>query len=462
MCQQSESYVYREAVGFMYDWSNAPGGFEVSEFNQNGRRVAFIAGCRTPFARAGTVFRDLDAVELGKLAAGELLNRAELPATEVEEVIFGIAVPPVKKPNVAREISLGIGVPPSSPGFTVIRACASSNTAIASAAEKIQIGHADCILAGGAESISDIPVLFSRPFRSMLLDANSAKTWQAKLSCFRRLRLRDLLPDSPAIAEPSTGLTMGESAEKMAKENGISRRAQDEVALRSHKSAAAAHEKGILSEEIAPVLLPPRYDRPVTGDNLIRADTSLEKLAQLKPVFDRRYGTVTAGNSSPLTDGASAVILMSEEKARAEGRKPLAFIRSWAFAGLSPADQLLMGPAYAIPAALRRAGLTLAHMDRIEMHEAFAAQVLSNIQALESKKFAQEKLGLAEAVGRVDFARLNLYGGSIALGHPFGATGARITTTLARELKRSGGQFGLLSVCAAGAMGFAMVLEIDD
>lgn len=433
----------------------------MSSFDRPARRVAFIGGCRIPFGRSGTVYRDLDAVDLGKLAAAELLHRSELSGAEVDEVIFGVAVPPVKKANIAREISLAIGLPPSSPAYTVVRACASSNTAITSAAEKILIGDAECVLAGGAESISDVPVLFSRRFRSMLFKANSAKSLGKKLASFKGLRVRDLLPELPAIAEPSTGLTMGESAEKMAKENHISREAQDAVALRSHKNAAAAAEQGILAQEIAPVLLPPKYDQPIIRDNQVRPDTTLEKLAQLRPVFDPRFGSVTAGNSSPLTDGASAVILMSEDRARSEGRHPLAYIRSWAFAALSPADQLLMGPAYAIPLALRRAGISLAQVARIEMHEAFAAQVLSNIQALESKKFAQEKLGLSEPVGQVDISRLNLYGGSIALGHPFGATGARITTTLARELQRSGGQFGLLSVCAAGGMGLAMVLERD-
>ena len=431
----------------------------MSQYNGNSKRVALIAGSRIPFGRAGTVYRNLDAVDLGKLAAAELLNRSEMRAKDIDEVIFGIAVPPVKKPNIAREISLAIGVPPSSPAYTVVRACASSNTAITSAAEKILLGDAECVLAGGAESISDVPVLFSRKFRSMLLQAGSAKSMGKKLASFKGLRLRDLLPELPAIAEPSTGLTMGESAEKMAKENQITREAQDEFALRSHKNAAAARDRGILAEEVAAVLLPPKYDPPIANDNQIRPDTTLEKLARLRPVFDPRFGSVTAGNSSPLTDGASAVILMSEEKARAQGQQPLAFIRSWAFAALSPGDQLLMGPAYAIPLALRRAGLGLAQIDRIEMHEAFAVQVLSNIQALESKKFAQEKLGLTEAVAPVDLSRLNLYGGSIALGHPFGATGARITTTLARELRRSGSQFGLLSACAAGGMGVAMILE---
>ena len=251
---------------------------------------------------------------------------------------------------------------------------------------------------------------------------------------------------------------MGQSAEKMARENGISREEQDLIALRSHRNAAAAMDDGRLPPELCAVRLPPAFDRPVDTDNLLRLDTSLAALAALPPVFDRKYGTVTAGNSSPLTDGAAAVLLMSEQRARDEGYEPLAFIRSWATAAVDPGGQLLMGPAIAIPQALDRAGLTLADMDVIEMHEAFAAQVASNIQALESRDWA-ERLGRSAPVGTVDPERLNLSGGSIALGHPFGATGARLTTTLARALVRRNGRYGLLSVCAQGGMGFAMILE---
>jgi len=263
----------------------------------------------------------------------------------------------------------------------------------------------------------------------------------------------------PAIAEPSTGLTMGQSAEKMAKENHISREEQDQIAYLSHKNAAAATEGGRFTAEVAPVLVPPKYEPAVTEDNLIRRDTSLDALAALPPVFDRKYGTVTAGNSSPLTDGAAAVLLMSEARARKEGYEPLAFIKSWAVAAVDPGGQLLMGPALAIPKVLERAGLKLADIDLIEMHEAFAAQVASNIQALESETWAREKLGRAKPVGTVDRERLNVCGGSIALGHPFGATGARLVTTLANEMKRRGAGLGLVSVCAQGGMGFAMVLE---
>jgi acetyl-CoA acyltransferase len=252
---------------------------------------------------------------------------------------------------------------------------------------------------------------------------------------------------------------MGESAERMAKENGISRQAQDEWALRSHRLARAGQEDGRLAEEIAPIYPPPDYEPPILRDNGIRSDTSLEALAKLPPVFDRKHGSVTAGNASPLTDGGAAVVLMSERALAAHGVRPLAWVRSYATTALDPGGQLLQGPAYAAPIALDRAGITMADVDVMEMHEAFASQVLSNLQAFASDDFAREELGRDRAVGHPDLERINRMGGSIAIGHPFGATGARITTTLANELRRTDGHWGLLTVCAAGGMGFAMVLE---
>jgi acetyl-CoA acyltransferase len=291
-----------------------------------------------------------------------------------------------------------------------------------------------------------------------LADAQRAKTLGARLGVLSRLRPRDLVPEWPAVAEPSTGLTMGQSAEKMAQENGITREEQDRIALASHRNGWAATEDGRLPQETTACFVPKHYEA-VTVDNLLRKDASLEALAALPPVFDRKNGSVTAGNSSALTDGAAAVLLMSEDAARAQGREPLAFIRSWAVAAVDPGGQLLMGPAIAVPKALERAGVELSDIDLIEMHEAFAAQVASYIQALESEAWAREKLGRSRPVGRVDRERLNVCGGSIALGHPFGATGARLVTTLANEMKRRGAGLGLVSVCAQGGMGFAMVLE---
>jgi acetyl-CoA acyltransferase len=425
----------------------------------NSRRVAILAGCRTPFARSGTVYRDLTALDLAKACVQELVERTEVDPSKVDSVVMGQVVPSVKAPNLGREAALRAGLPKSVPAHTVNRACASANQAIADVTTSILRGHAEMGIAGGAESLSDVPILHSRRMAQILIEAQKARTLGARLAALAKIRPRDLVPDAPAIAEPSTGLTMGQSAEKMAKENGISRQEQDEIALASHRKGWAATEDGRLPAEKCAVHVAPRYETTVTADSLLRQATSLEALGNLKPVFDRRYGTVTAGNSSPLTDGAAAVLLASEEKAKAEGYEPLAYVKEWAVAAVDPGGQLLMGPGLAVPKALERAGLQLGDMDLIEMHEAFAAQVASNIQALESETWAKEKLGRSTPVGKVDRDRLNVCGGSIALGHPFGATGARITTTLAHEMRRTDAKFGLISVCAQGGMGFAMILE---
>jgi acetyl-CoA acyltransferase len=300
--------------------------------------------------------------------------------------------------------------------------------------------------------------LHSRGFANALVAASKAKTIPSRFGALARIRPRDLIPITPAIAEPSTGETMGQSAEKMAKLNHIPRDEQDQFALRSHRLAAAGTQDGRLTAEIMPYYVPPDYGQVATSDNGIRPDSTPEQLAGLKPVFDRRYGTVTAGNSSPLTDGAAAVVLMSEERAKALGYTPLAYIKSYAYAALDPGEQLLQAPVLAAPIALARAGLALSDIDLVEMHEAFAAQVLSNLRGFESQEWA-ERAGLTQPLGEVDRSRLNVMGGSISIGHPFGATGARITTTLVNELRRRGGQFGLMTLCAAGGMGFAMVVE---
>jgi acetyl-CoA acyltransferase len=423
-----------------------------------GRRVAVVAGVRTPFLKSGTEFRDVTAVALARHAARELLFRSEVDGREVDEVIFSQVVPSVLAPNVAREVSLLPQLLPSVPAYTLNRACASSAQAINNAADQIALGHADTILAGGVETLSDIPILHSRRFSRVLVDASRARGFGARLAVFGRARPRDLVPVTPAIAEPSTGESMGQSAEKMAKENGISREAQDDLALRSHQRAAAATADGRVTAEIAPWFGGRTMEQTVTADNGIRSDTTREALAALKPVFDRRYGSVTAGNSSPLTDGAAAVMLMAEEKAAALGYTPLAYLRSYAVAAVDPGWQLLMGPVYAVPKALERAGITWQDVGLFEIHEAFAAQVLSNAQAWGSQAWA-ERLGLPGPVGEVDWDRTNVMGGSIAIGHPFAATGARLVTTLANEMRRRDVQFGLVSICAQGGMGYAMVLE---
>ena len=424
---------------------------------RNGRRVAIVAGIRTPFARAGTALKSLSAIDLGRLCVAELIQRTGIGGNEVDLLAFGTVVPSVQAPNIAREVSLIPHLPKGVQSWSVSRACASANQAITDAADQIILGHADCAIAGGAESLSNVPILHSRGFSDALVASSRAKTIGARAQAFAKVRPRDLVPITPAIAEPTTGETMGESAEKMAKINHIPREEQDQFALRSHRLAHAGTADGRLTAEIMPVWPPPKHD-PLAADNGIREDTTIEKLRDLKPVFDRRYGSVTAGNSSPLTDGAAAVLLMSEEKANAMGVTPIAFIRSYAYAALDPGEQLLMAPVLAAPVALQRAGLTLSDIDLVEMHEAFASQVLSNLRGLDSDEWAA-RAGVRQAVGEVDRARLNVMGGSIAIGHPFGATGASITTTLDNELARRGGQFGLMTVCAAGGLGFSMVIE---
>jgi acetyl-CoA acyltransferase len=424
----------------------------------NGRRVAIVAGVRTPFAKAGTAFKSISAIDLGKLCVAELLQRTNLDGKEVQALVFGTVIPSVLAPNIAREVSLMPQLPKGVQAYTVSRACASANQAITDAADQIALGHIDVAIAGGSESLSNIPILHSQGMAETLVLAAKAKSLPARLKTLARLRPKDFVPITPAIAEPSTGETMGQSAEKMAKLNSIAREEQDHFALRSHRLAAAGTADGRLTAEIMPVYVPPKFDSVLTSDNGIREDTSYEQLAALKPVFDRKYGSVTAGNSSPLTDGGACVLLMSEDKAKALGYTPLGIIRSYAYAALDPGEQLLQAPVLAAPVALKRAGLILQDVDLVEMHEAFAAQVLSNLKGFESKYWA-ERAGFSEPVGEVDRAKLNVMGGSIAIGHPFGATGSRITTTLLHELRRRGGQFGLMTVCAAGGMGFAMVVE---
>ena len=420
--------------------------------------TAIITGSRTPFARSGSVFADLSAIELGKVAVRDALARSGVKGEEVDHLVYGTVVHDTQAPNIAREVGLAV-LPKTVPAVSVSRACASANQAITDATQLIEVGQADVVIAGGAESLSRIPITVSEQLSKTLVAASKGKTLGQRLAPFKAVRPRDLVPVQPAIAEPTTGESMGESAERMAKENGISREDQDAWALRSHELAAAGTADGRLTDEIAPVYVPPSFEEVVARDNGIRTDTSLEKLAKLRPVFDRKHGSVTAGNASPLTDGASAVVLMNGDKAAAEGLTPLGWIRSWAWTALDPSGQLLQGPAYAAPLALDRAGLSMKDIGLMEMHEAFAAQVLSNLQALSSKEFAEKELGRSEAVGHPDVDLINVMGGSLSIGHPFGATGGRLTVTILNEMARRDVQFGLITVCAAGGMGFAMVVE---
>jgi acetyl-CoA acyltransferase len=426
--------------------------------NRIGRRVAIIAGYRTPFCKSGTEFGKLTSLDLGKAVVQELVTRTEIDPEEIDALVYGNVVPTVAAPNVAREIVLSTNLPKKIHATTVMRACASATEATVDAANAIALGNSEVAIVGGVECLSDVPILFSRRFSDALVAASRAKTLPDRLKAFARIRPKDLLPIPPSIAERFTGMTMGQHAEAMAKENNISRHEQDQLALSSHQRAAAATLDGRLPAEIVPVVLP-REKRAVTKDNHIRPDTTLDALAKLKPAFDKRYGSVTAGNACPVTDGASAMLIMSEEKARALGYSPLGYIRAYAYAAVDPSWQLLIGPVFAIDRALQRAGFPLKDMDLIDLHEAFAAQVLSVTKALGSKKFAQERMGRGEAVGEVDPEKLNVVGGSIAIGHPFGATACRQMISVLHELERRGKNLAIVSQCAAGAMGAAIILE---
>ncbi len=427
----------------------------------NGRRVAIVAGLRTPFAKQWTAYREVSALDLANIVVAEMLQRIHLDPNEIQQVVYGQVVPSVEAPNIAREIVLATGMPKDIEAYSVSRACATSYQSTVNVAEAIMAGAIDTGVAGGADSASNVPITVSKPLADALVAATKARSIGERMQAFAGLRPRDLAPVPPAIKEYSTGLTMGESAEKMAKENHITREAQDEFAHRSHSLAAKAWAEGKFDDEVMEVFVPNRFKEEIRQDNLIRKDSAIEKYTKLKPAFDRRHGTVTAGNSSPLTDGASALVLMREDKAKAHGFDVLGFIRSYAFAALDPAGQLLMGPSYATPIALERAGVKTADLDLIDMHEAFAAQILSNTQAFESKQWAETNLGRSEKIGDIDWDNFNVTGGSISIGHPFAATGARQITQTLRELKRRGGNLALCTACAAGGLGAAMVLEAE-
>ena len=427
----------------------------------NGNRVAIVAGLRTPFAKQWSAYREVSALDLANIVVSELMQRVDLDPKEIQQVVYGQVVPSVEAPNIAREVVLATGMPKSIEAYSVSRACATSYQSTVNIAEAIMAGTIDTGLAGGADSSSRVPITVSQRLAEALMAATKARSIGERMQAFAGLRPRDLAPVPPAIKEFSTGLSMGDSAEKMAKENHISREAQDEFAHRSHSLAAKAWAEGKLDDEVMEVFVPNRFNEAIREDNLIRKDTAIEKYAKLKPAFDRKHGTVTAGNSSPLTDGASALLLMREDKAKAAGFDVLGFIRSYAFAALDPAGQLLMGPSYASPIALDRAGVKVSDLDLIDMHEAFAAQILSNTQAFESAEWAQKHLGRSEKIGDIDWDKFNVTGGSLSIGHPFAATGARQITQTLRELKRRGGNLALCTACAAGGMGAAMVLEAE-
>ncbi|WP_215398485.1 acetyl-CoA C-acyltransferase FadI [Rheinheimera oceanensis] len=427
---------------------------------RQGDRIAIVRGLRTPFAKQATEFHGISALDLGKLVVNELLIRSELEAKLVEQVVYGQVVQMPEAPNIAREIVLGTGMNVHTDAYSVTRACATSFQSVVSVAESMMAGITQIGLAGGADSSSVLPIGVSKKLARALVDLNKARTFGQKLAIFRRLGLKDLLPVPPAVAEYSTGLSMGDTAEQMAKTHNISRADQDALAHRSHSLAAQAWQSGVMKDEVMTAHVEP-YSRFLDIDNNIRQDSKLESYSKLKPVFDRVHGTVTAATSTPLTDGASAVLMMTESRAKALGYTPLGYIRSYAFAAIDVYDDMLMGPSYATPIALDRAGMSLNDLTLIEMHEAFAAQTLANVKMFASKKFAEEKLGRSSAIGDIDMTKFNVQGGSLAYGHPFAATGTRLIVQTLNELKRRGGGIGLTTACAAGGLGAAMIVETE-
>ncbi|MEY0234500.1 acetyl-CoA C-acyltransferase FadI [Providencia manganoxydans] len=423
-------------------------------------RIAIVSGLRLPFAKQATEYQGVAAVDLGKAVVAELLNRSGIEKELIEQLVFGQVVQMPAAPNIAREIVLGTGMSVSTDAYSVSRACATSFQAMANIAESMMAGHISVGIAGGADSSSVLPIGVSKKLAATLLSLSKAKSLGQKLSLIAKLRLKDLLPVAPAVAEYSTGLRMGDTAEQMAKSYHISREQQDELAHRSHLLAAKAWESGVLEQEVMTAYMPP-FKQAFTQDNNIRTNSVLSSYAKLKPAFDRKHGSVTAANSTPLTDGAAAVLMMTESRAKALGYTPLGYIRSFAFSAIDVWQDMLLGPSYATPIALKRAGLTLQDLTLIDMHEAFAAQTLANLKLFSSRQFAQEKLGLTKEIGEVDMDKFNVLGGSIAYGHPFAATGARMVTQTLHELRRRGGGFGLTTACAAGGLGAAMILEVE-
>lgn len=424
----------------------------------NGRAV-FVDGTRSPFVKSFGVFQDIDALTLYSHVVDSLVRRLPIDEELIDEISCGVVIPQSKNANIARDTIINLGLPHHIHGYTLNRACTSSMHAIADAAQSIHFHKQGLILAGGVECLSDPPIFFSRRARKFLLEFSRTKSTRAKLRLLKSLSLSSFLPQPPALAEPLTGLTMGEHAEIMAKINDISRFAQDEFAVASHQKAHQAQLSGKFKEEIVPIWPLPKFTDAIQQDNLIRGESSVEQINQLSPVFDRRNGTLTAANSSPLTDGAAVALIADEGICKSFGLKPKSRIVDFVFVGVDPNEQLLIGPALAIPILLEKAKLKLDDIDLFEIHEAFAAQVLSCLKSMESKEFNFKYFGKHEAFGQIPVEKLNVNGGAIAIGHPFGATGARLVMSLTNELTRRQGRYGLIAICAAGGMAGAMLIE---
>jgi acetyl-CoA acyltransferase len=420
-------------------------------------RVVVVAGARTPFARARSVYQKMSPAALGGIVLRETIARSDIDPKLVDEVYFGIVSPPAEGTNVSREALFDSGLPPQIPATTINRYCASSAETAAGIAAKIASGQIDIGIAGGVESISSIRAIFSQEATDYFQDFARAKTTGQKLGFVSKFKPGLLAPLAPGIKEPTTGLTMGQSADLMAREFKIGREEQDKYAVESHLKAAKAWENGFFKSHVVPVATPD--GKLVDRDTDIRSDTTVEKMSKLRPVF-YKDGTITAGNASPLTDGASALLMMRESKARELRLQPLGVIRAFSTAAVDiKKEPLLIGPVYALPRALKMAGIQFKDLDLYEFHEAFAAQVLSTFKAIESKEWCKEKMGLDNAIGQIDHSKVNVNGGSIPLGHPFGATGGRTILQTLHALRERKKNLGLISICAAGGMGTIMIVE---
>lgn len=418
--------------------------------------VGVIGGVRIPFCRNNTAYYDVGNLGMSIRTLGALVERFGLHGEQLGEVAMGAVLKHASDWNLAREATLSSGLAPTTPGITMQRACGTGLDTIMTVANKIALGQIDSGIGGGSDTTSDVPIAVNRALRRRLLDLNRARSFGQRLKAFKGFSLRELKPEFPGVGEPRTGRSMGEHCEMMAKEWDIPRAAQDQLAYESHRKAAAAYDSGFYDDLVVPF-------REMTRDNILRPDTSVEKLATLKPAFDRKSGkgTLTAGNSTPLTDGASAVLLGTDAWAQQHGLEVQAYIVDAQVAAVDfvHGDGLLMAPAWAVPQMLARHGLSLQDFDFYEIHEAFAAQVLCTLRAWESEAFCRDRLGLDAALGSIDPAKFNVVGSSLALGHPFAATGGRIVATLAKLLQEKGGGRGLISICTAGGMGVTAILE---
>lgn len=423
-------------------------------------RIAIVNGIRTPFCKANGVFKDIEADDLGAFAVKELMARTNVPADQVDELIFGNVLSPPHLANIARIIAVKGGLPLKTPAFTVNRNCASGLEAIVTASDKILLGDANIIVAGGTESMSNFPILFGKKMREFLLRLSKAKSFKDKLAIFLTFRLHFLKPVIPEISDPLCCMSMGQTAEVLSKDFKVTREEQDMFALLSQERAWKAITEGRLADEIVPIPLPPGYNTMQIQDDGPRANQSLDALGKLKPIFDKNTGSVTAGTSSQVTDGAAAVLLMKESKAKQLGITPLGYIKDYAAAALDP-SRMGLGPVYATAKLLAKTGMSMRDFNLIEINEAFAAQVIAVEKAFTSTEFARKELGRDTALGEIGRHRLNVNGGAVALGHPLGASGARLVITLLKELVRRKQNVGLATMCVGGGQGEAAVLEVQ-